>query len=333
MERFWKTIQLVDDSVTNEDHTAEYIKQRPFLQKFFEHCCTARHYSFTIKKCGEPGCTICRPPRCLPEDFDQLHCLPDPQPGEDMHYKSFEELYGKETTEDHRPSLKNNKTKTKGKMKFIRVKHTMPFCPSAARAKNVGITVNCVECEKPRLLFSAKKLTERDKTILRRFLDTIFYTCGMSFHNTCDLAMAIFPKQHDDTENDDEGDDQEIMDVESENENERDEPEDSDNENESGNEEKEPAKEPEKEKDFIREIFSRVFVNNSWSCALQIEKPYYSAGIFLDVCFECRSPEVTNVAKGEHPHCSGCGGNTINLSKKRLRWKQSGSDKRKRKIG
>ncbi|GES92325.1 hypothetical protein GLOIN_2v1786258 [Rhizophagus clarus] len=119
----------------------------------------------------------------------------------------------------------------------------------------------------------------------------------MSFHNTCDLAMAISPKQHDDTENDDEGNDQEIMDVEK----------------------KEPAEEPEKEKDSIREIFSRVFVNDSWSCASQIEKPYYSAGIFLDICFECRSLEVTNVAKGEHPHCSGCGGNTINLSKKRLR--------------
>jgi hypothetical protein len=52
-----------------------------------------------------------------------------------MHYKSFEELYGKETTEDHRPSLKNTKTKTKGKMKSTRAKHTMPFCPTAARAK------------------------------------------------------------------------------------------------------------------------------------------------------------------------------------------------------
>jgi len=87
MERLWETIQLVDDSVTNEDR----ILFKPLLQKFFEHCCTARHYSFTIKKCGEPTCTICRPPRCLPEDFEQLHRLPDPQPGEDMHYKSFEE--------------------------------------------------------------------------------------------------------------------------------------------------------------------------------------------------------------------------------------------------
>lgn len=28
MERFWETIQLVDDSVTNEDRTTEHIKRR-----------------------------------------------------------------------------------------------------------------------------------------------------------------------------------------------------------------------------------------------------------------------------------------------------------------
>ncbi len=243
-----------------------YLYLKPLLQKFFDHCCTARHYSFTIKKCGEPGCTICHPPRCSPEDFEQLHCLPDPEPGEDMHYKSFEELYGKETTENHRPSLKNTKSKKKDKTKSTRAKHTMPFCPSAARAKNVGITVNCVECEKPRLLFSAKKLSEKDKTTLRRFLDTIFYTCGISFHNTCDLAIAVSPKQPDDdaendndTENyDEEADNQEIADVEDNEENERNEPEDSDNEEEESGE-----KVPEKEETSIRKIFSRVFVNDS----------------------------------------------------------------------
>ena len=183
----------------------------------------------------------------MPEDFEQLHRLPDPVPGEDMHYKSFEDLYGTQTTEDHRPSLKN--AKSKGKMKITRAKHTMPFCPSAARAKNVGITVSCVECEKPRLLFSAKKLAEKDKTILQGFLDTIFYTCGMPFHNTCDLTMAIPPKQSDDTDNeishDKEADDQEIMDEEDDsNENEH-EPEDLDNE------EEESDKESEKEEDYI----------------------------------------------------------------------------------
>ena len=224
-----------------------------------------RHYSFTIKKCGEPSCTICRPPRCSPEDFEQLYRLPDPEPGEDMHYKSFEELYGKETTENHRPSLKNTKLKKKDKTKSS--KHTMPFCPSAARAKNVGIIVNCVKCEKPCLLFSAKKLTETDKTILRSFLDIIFFTCGMSFHNTCDLAMAKRSDDDtDDTVNDDEeADDQEIIDVEDNDKNEQNEPENSDNEEESDNDEEEEPKEKEaeKEEDSIREIFSRVFVNDS----------------------------------------------------------------------
>ena len=257
-----------------------------------------------------------------------------------MHYKSFEELYGKQTTEKHRPSLKNAKTKAKGGMKTTSAKHTMPFCPSAARAKNVGITVNCIECEKPRLLFSAKKLTEKDKSILQGFLDTIFYTYGMSFHNTCDLAMAVPPKkpdnaedddaedddvEDDDVENDDvEDDDKEIIDEKDiSDENDQDKPEDSDNEDEESSE---------KEEDSIREIFSRVFVNDSWTCASQVEKPYYSAGIYPEVCIKCGTLDATRVAKGEYPQCSGCGGNN-NVSKKRLKWKQGGKDKGKRKVG
>ncbi|CAG8733643.1 12884_t:CDS:2 [Rhizophagus irregularis] len=189
----------------------------------------------------------------------------------------------------------------------------MPFCPSATRAKNVGITVNCVECEKPHLLFSAKKITEKDRTILRGFLDTIFYTC------------------------ENEVDDYEIIDeVDSSNINEQDEdsdgtiePKDSDNEKEdSDNNEEE---EYEKKEDSIREIFSRVFVNDSWSCASQVEKPYYSAGIYPDVCIKCGSLDVTRVAKGEQPCCSECSGNS-SISKKRLRWKQGGKDKGKRKV-
>ncbi|EXX66105.1 hypothetical protein RirG_127000 [Rhizophagus irregularis DAOM 197198w] len=65
MERFWEAIWLIDENVTYEDRTTEHIKRR---------------------KCGEPNCTICHPPRCPPEDFVQLHCLPDPVPGEDLHY-------------------------------------------------------------------------------------------------------------------------------------------------------------------------------------------------------------------------------------------------------
>ncbi len=271
------------------------------MQEFLEHCCKSRHYFFSIKKCGEPTCTICRPLRCSPEDFEQLHHLPDPVPGEDLHYKSFEELYGTQTMEDHRPSLKDAKAKKKDTTK----KHSMPFYPSAIRAKNVGVIVNCVECEKPRLLFSSKKLSEKDKATLQRFLDTIFYTCGMAFHNTCDLAKAIPPKQQDEINyNEDE-------------------------QHEHGNVGDEPE-ESEKDVEEIRELFLRVFVNDSWSCVSQIEKPYYSAGIYPDVCIECGNLDVINrTAKDEFPRCSTCSNNTA-VSKKRQKWKQGGNDKGKR---
>ncbi len=162
---------------------------------------------------------------------------------------------------DHRPSLKNTKTKTKGKMKIIRAKHSMSFYPSAVCVKNVSITVNCIECEKSCLLFSTKKLTEKDKIILQGFLDTIFYTCDIPFYNTCDLVMVIPSKQLDDDIenkiNHDKEADQEIMDEE----NDSNEPENSDNKNEkSDNNEEEEFK---KKEDSIHEIFSKVFVNDS----------------------------------------------------------------------
>uniref|UniRef100_U9T5Z8 Uncharacterized protein n=1 Tax=Rhizophagus irregularis (strain DAOM 181602 / DAOM 197198 / MUCL 43194) TaxID=747089 RepID=U9T5Z8_RHIID len=298
MERFWEAIWLIDENVTYEDRTTEHIKRRPHLQEFLDHCCTMRHYFFSIKKCGEPNCTICRPPRCLPEDFVQLHCLPDPVPGEDLHYKSFEELYGKQTTENYRPSLKNVKTKAKGEKKITKGKHTMPFCPSAAHAKNIGVVVNCVECEKPRLLFSAKKLSEKDRILLQEFLDTIFYTCGMSFHNTCDLSIAVPPKQpdiHDVIEDDNGVDDQENMQEKDSNEN-----TDSDIDEEADNDTIIDDGGIDNTEDPIQELFSRVFVNDSWSCTSQVEKPYFSTGIYPDICIECGNSNIDKAEKGEH---------------------------------
>src|SRR6185295_4556826 len=78
----------------------------------------------------------------------------------------------------------------------------------------------------------------------------------------------------------------------------------------------------------IRELFSRVFINDSLSCTLQVEKPYYSARIYLDVCIECGSPNVSKPAKGEHPQCNNCN-NVTNSKKKRFKWKQGGKNKQK----
>ncbi|CAG8818401.1 230_t:CDS:2, partial [Gigaspora margarita] len=55
---------------------------------------------------------------------------------------------------------------TPGKAKGA-IRYTIPFSSSSIHAKNIGITV-----------------------LLESFFNTILYTCGMLFHNTCDLAST-----------------------------------------------------------------------------------------------------------------------------------------------
>ena len=71
------------------------------LQAFLKHCCRERHYFFDIKKCGNAACTICKPPRLPPDLFSKLQHFPDPMPGQDGHYKKFEEVFATNTVEEH----------------------------------------------------------------------------------------------------------------------------------------------------------------------------------------------------------------------------------------
>ena len=57
----------------------------------------------------------------------------------------------------------------------------MPWTGNAQRAKNVGVTVTCMDCNKPRCLYASKKITEDEKKILMEYFDTICYTCGAAF--------------------------------------------------------------------------------------------------------------------------------------------------------
>lgn len=175
----------------------------------------------------------------------------------------------------------------------------MPFCPSTMCAKNVGITIECVECEKPYLLFNAKKLFKMDKTILNGFLDIIFYTCGISFYNTDDLSMAILLKQLNDTAGRNKGDEND----ENKHENL--------NDKDSNNKDEESDSNTGNTKDSICKLFSRIFVNDSWTCTSQVKKSYYSAGIYLDICIECENLDVNRAAKDKHSRYNCCGDNTI----------------------
>ena len=40
--------------------------------------------------------------------------------------------------------------------------------------------------------------------------------------------------------------------------------------------------------DDVSKLFKKVKVNNSLACNSPMEIPYYSSGLFEDICFQCR---------------------------------------------
>eukprot|EP00117_Sycon_ciliatum_P049208 scpid96882/ scgid34924/ len=118
-------------------------------------------------------CSICKPRRLPNELFETLHHIPDPIPDESgEHYRPFEEVYGQRTTEQHRPSLANGKQQ-----------HGIPFTPSAQTAKNVMRTVACSECDRPRVLYSERKLKAQDVIALDAKLADMLFSCGASIQD------------------------------------------------------------------------------------------------------------------------------------------------------
>ena len=123
---------MIDESLTTEDNSKKSIQNKFKFLEFYNHCCRSRHYFFEIKKCGLLDCHICKPIRCDSETWLKVHNFPDPIPTLDnKKYKSFEELYGQETTEEYRPSLKEKKKSN----------NEMGFKSSTQNCKNVGTLV------------------------------------------------------------------------------------------------------------------------------------------------------------------------------------------------
>lgn len=104
MEELWHSVMSIDDTASmDQKWVKKTLQEHPKLTEFMEHCCRRRHYSFCVSKCGEEACHICKP-HWLPFDiFHEIKHLPDPVPSGDGHYKSFDTLYGKQTSEEHRP--------------------------------------------------------------------------------------------------------------------------------------------------------------------------------------------------------------------------------------
>ena len=101
------------------------------------------------------------------ELFKTLQYLPDPMLASDGHYLPFDDAFKSQTSEKDRPSLQTQKHKK-----------LLYYTPVKQHATNVGVLIQCDECNKWRLLFSKQKLAIQERIELEQLLTDISYTCG-----------------------------------------------------------------------------------------------------------------------------------------------------------
>ena len=62
IDSMWKTVQEIDSTIEKDELlTKKNLPSKQGLTAFLKHCCTSRHYSFQIKKCGSKSCGMCGP--------------------------------------------------------------------------------------------------------------------------------------------------------------------------------------------------------------------------------------------------------------------------------
>ena len=165
VECLWSFASAIDSQLSIEKTTKkEIMKAKSFLEFVDKHC-RQRHYSFQIRKCSDPLC--CSPLRCPQTVFDSLHWLPDLMLDKDKaHYKVFQDVFGKTTSEADRPSIAQSKQ---------REEHPS----SNYTAAKVRSTVKCLACDKPRCVYSEKMSTYKEnKSIVTLAAEVNFYVCG-----------------------------------------------------------------------------------------------------------------------------------------------------------
>lgn len=181
LDDFWTAVIAIDSSILCPSSGCKYNKsvlsKSTVLQHFMSHCCRIRHYSFQIMKCGEASCAVCRLPRDL---FTTMHFLPDPVPGNDEHYLPFSDIFGKSTTDEHRPSLKKQKS-------------SIPFTPTAQHARNANTMLQCDECSKWRLVYAKHKLKKEQYEKLQDELEDASFSCGSQLSELLGEKHAELP--------------------------------------------------------------------------------------------------------------------------------------------
>ena len=169
IDSMWEMVQEIDSAIEkNEPLTKKTLAFKQELAAYLRHCCTIRHYSFLIKKCGTESCALCGPVRLQKEVFDQLYFLPDPMPRDDGQYKPFKDLLGTKTDGTRQPSLQKAPKRRK----------KLPFTASVPHVKIVDTMLQCDECSMWRLLYCRFKLSKKEQADVKSALEDISFTCG-----------------------------------------------------------------------------------------------------------------------------------------------------------
>ncbi|KAL3875452.1 hypothetical protein ACJMK2_033399 [Sinanodonta woodiana] len=157
-------VTLIDPAIKVGKYQQQQLSHATQLKKFIADHCRERHYSFQIRRCHDEG--------CCPTPEREWAWLPDPILDiNGQHYKPFDELLGKETTDKDRPSSL--------KQTVAAVAQEQQGCKNSILVgQNVRQTVNCCECLKPRCIYAKTKLTARDQRALTHTLEKYDYTCG-----------------------------------------------------------------------------------------------------------------------------------------------------------
>ena len=172
----------------------EHTRKVASYQKWLDNHCRQRQYIFQIRKCNDLSC--CTPSHLTKES---LKWLPDPMlDASGEHFLPFQEAWNKDTNESDRPTLKakasakdgkksksSTTKKTKSQAKDLQTARlSEEHCQglqgdsSVYTAQNARMIINCIECQKPRVIYSKSKLTERQAMQCALMLSEYDYSCG-----------------------------------------------------------------------------------------------------------------------------------------------------------
>lgn len=183
-----RILDCVEEGISFEKlKTKASVSSFKCLENFMTKHTRQRQYTFQIKKCGNCPYCVFNPIRMSEEDFANLHWLPDPVEVEGTleEYKSFDQVYGEETDDSSRPSLKTKPQPTEADMR-----HKGGFVAAKARS-----FILCKECGKRRVVYGSKNLTMPQTRALERLEEELVYVCGAPLFSDGPLQDVLYVKE------------------------------------------------------------------------------------------------------------------------------------------